>query len=80
MGVPTDIAPGKDGADDPESWDQTFNSPDPESKTPGYGESLQNNPGGLEKERLAVIDFPLWKQIAMKGFTLIARQLNRPFV
>ena len=49
MGVPTDIAPGKDGADDPESWDQTFNSPGPESKTPGYGESLQNNPGGLKK-------------------------------
>ena len=27
MGVPTDIAPGKDGADDPASWDESFNSP-----------------------------------------------------
>ena len=49
MGVPTDIAPGKDGADDPDSWDETFNSPGPESKTPGTGETLQNNPGGLKK-------------------------------
>ncbi|MDP6723176.1 MAG: sulfatase, partial [Pirellulaceae bacterium] len=49
MGVPTDVAPGKDGADDPDSWDEAFNSPGPESKTPGTGETLQNNPGGLKK-------------------------------
>lgn len=49
MGVPTDIAPGKDGADDPDSWDETFNSPGPESKAPGAGETLQNNPDGLKK-------------------------------
>ncbi|MGB0595070.1 MAG: sulfatase-like hydrolase/transferase [Rubripirellula sp.] len=49
MGVPTDIAPGKDGADDPASWDEAFNSPGPESKTPGTGETLQNNPGGLKQ-------------------------------
>ena len=49
MGVPTDIAPGKDGADDPASWDEAFNSPGPESKAPGTGETLQNNPGGLKK-------------------------------
>ncbi len=49
MGVPTDIAPGKDGADDPNSWDEAFNSPGPESKAPGIGETLQNNPGGLKK-------------------------------
>jgi iduronate 2-sulfatase len=49
MGVPTDIAPGKDGADDPDSWDEAFNSPGPESKAPGTGETLQNNPDGLKK-------------------------------
>ncbi|MEC8557103.1 MAG: sulfatase [Planctomycetota bacterium] len=49
MGVPTDIAPGKDGADDPDSWDEAFNSPGPESKAQGIGETLQNNPGGLKK-------------------------------
>ena len=49
MGVPTDIGPGKDGADDPASWDEAYNSPGPESKAPGKGETLQNNPGGLKK-------------------------------
>jgi len=49
MGVPTDIAPGKDGADDPASWDEAYNSPGPESKAPGKGETLQNNPGGHKK-------------------------------
>jgi len=49
MGVPTDIAPGRDGEDDPASWDQAFNSPGPESKARGAGETLQNNPGGLKK-------------------------------
>jgi len=49
MGVPTDIGPGRDGADDPASWDEAYNSPGPESKAPGFGETLQNNPGGLKK-------------------------------
>jgi len=49
MGVPTDIAPGRDGADDPASWDEAFNSPGPESRAPGTGETLQNNPDGLKK-------------------------------
>ena len=49
MGVPTDIGPGRDGADDPASWDEAHNSPGPESKTPGFGETLQDNPGGLKK-------------------------------
>ncbi len=49
MGVPTDIAPGRDGEDDPASWDEAFNSPGPESKAAGTGETLQNNPGGLKK-------------------------------
>ena len=49
MGVPTDIAPGRDGDDDPASWDEAFNSPGPESKAPGTDETLQNNPDGLKK-------------------------------
>ncbi|SVC40500.1 uncharacterized protein METZ01_LOCUS293354, partial [marine metagenome] len=49
MGVPTDIGPGRDGADDPASWDEAYNSPGPESKAAGFGETLQNNPGGLKK-------------------------------
>ena len=49
MGVPTDVAPGRDGEDDPASWDEAFNSPGPESKARGTGETLQNNPGGLKK-------------------------------
>ena len=39
MGVPPDIAKGSDGADDPASWDEKFNSPGPESKAPGFGET-----------------------------------------
>ena len=35
--------------DDPTSWDESFNSPGPESKTPGSGETLQNNPERLKK-------------------------------
>ena len=49
MGVPTDIGPGRDGADDPASWDERFNSPGPESKAPGKGETLERNPGGKKK-------------------------------
>lgn len=48
MGVPTDIGPGNDGADDPASWNEVFNSRGPESRTPGTGETLQNNPNGLK--------------------------------
>lgn len=50
MGVPTDIAPGRDGADDPASWDEAFNSPGPEARAPGRGETLENNPGGKNKK------------------------------
>lgn len=46
MGVPGGIEAGTDGADDPASWDQKFNSQGPEWKAPGTGETLQNNPDG----------------------------------
>ncbi len=54
MGVPGGIEefgdPKKsnnfDGADDPASWTEKFNSPGPEWKAPGNGENLERNPDG----------------------------------
>lgn len=52
MGVPGGIEEGNDGrdynngdgADDPASWTERFNSPGPEWKAPGNGETLEGNP------------------------------------
>jgi len=49
MGVPPDVAKGSDGADDPESWDEVYNSKGPETKVAGLAEMLSHNPGGLKK-------------------------------
>ena len=46
MGVPGGIERGDDGADDPSSWTERFNSQGPEWKAPGDGETLENNPDG----------------------------------
>lgn len=46
MGVPGDIETGSDGADDPASWTEKFNSPGPEWKAKGEGETLEGNPNG----------------------------------
>jgi iduronate 2-sulfatase len=54
MGVPGGVEIGTDprkhdnfnGADDERSWTQRFNSPGPEWKAPGDGETLENNPDG----------------------------------
>lgn len=51
MGVPGGVetgAPGKnyDGADDPASWSERHNTPGPEWKAKGDGETLQKNPEG----------------------------------
>ncbi len=46
MGVPGGIESGGDGADDPRSWTEKFNSPGPEWKAPGKGETLEGNPDG----------------------------------
>jgi iduronate 2-sulfatase len=48
MGVPGDIEKGSDGADDPLSWTERFNSQGPEWKAPGEGETLENNPNGTK--------------------------------
>ena len=49
MGVPPDITKGSDGADDPDSWDEAYNSQGPEANAPGRAELLSNNPGGLKQ-------------------------------
>lgn len=46
MGIPDDIETGSDGADDPASWTEKFNSPGPEWKAKGEGETLEGNPNG----------------------------------
>jgi len=46
MGVPGGIEQGSDGADDPASWTEKFNSKGPEWKAPGTGETLESNPDG----------------------------------
>ena len=46
MGVPGGIEDGGDGADDPQSWTERFNSPGPEWKAAGVGETLEGNPDG----------------------------------
>jgi iduronate 2-sulfatase len=46
MGVPGGIEKGTDGADDPRSWSERFNSQGPEWKAPGVGETLERNPKG----------------------------------
>lgn len=54
MGVPGGIEEGGDpkatnngdGADDPASWTEKFNSPGPEWKAKGVGETLESNPQG----------------------------------
>jgi iduronate 2-sulfatase len=46
MGVPGGIEKGTDGSDDPASWTERFNSPGPEWKAPGDGETLENNADG----------------------------------
>jgi len=46
MGVPGGIEKGDDGADDPISWTERFNSQGPEWTAVGKGETLEGNPDG----------------------------------
>lgn len=48
MGVPGGIERGDDGADDPASWNERFNSQGPEWKAAGEGETLEGNPDGTK--------------------------------
>jgi iduronate 2-sulfatase len=46
MGVPGGIEDGSHGSDDQLSWTERFNSPGPEWKASGAGETLESNPDG----------------------------------
>nr|WP_052031686.1 sulfatase [Rhodopirellula maiorica] len=46
MGVPGGIEKGGNEADDERSWNERFNSPGPEWKAAGDGETLERNPNG----------------------------------
>lgn len=48
MGVPGGIEEGGHGADDSLSWTERYNSPGPEWKAPGDGETLEGNPDGTK--------------------------------
>ena len=53
MGVPggvEDLGPGRDynGADDPASWTERWNTPGPEWRAAGTGETLERNPDGTK--------------------------------
>lgn len=48
MGVPGGIEKGDDGADDPASWTERYNSKGPEWTAPGPGETLEGNPDGTK--------------------------------
>ena len=89
MGVPGGIEQGGDGADDPASWTERYNSPGPEWKAPGIGETLEGNPDGTkpvmggntfvvveaEGDDLVHSD----GRTAAKAVELIQRHADRPF-
>ena len=97
MGVPGGIEEGGDakktnngdGADDPASWTERFNSPGPEWKARGVGETLEGNPDGkrpvvggntfvvveAEGDDLAHSD----GRTAAKAVELIEKHAGRPF-
>jgi iduronate 2-sulfatase len=89
MGVPIGIEEGSDGADDPASWTERFNSQGPEWKSPGVGETLEGNPNGdrpvvggntfvvvsADGDDLAQSD----GKTAAKACELIAQHADKPF-
>ena len=49
MGVPGGIEKGTNGEDDPRSWTEKYNSPGPEWRATGDGETLENNADGRKQ-------------------------------
>ena len=89
MGVPGGIESGLDGADDAASWTERFNSPGPEWKAPGVGETLENNPDG-KKPAVGGNTFVVVEadgddlvhsdgKTAAKAVELIAKHKDEPF-
>lgn len=67
MGVPIDIETGSNGADDEASWSERFNSPGPEWKAIGIGETLEGNPDGKK----SVMGGNTFVVVAAKGDDLV---------
>jgi iduronate 2-sulfatase len=89
MGVPGGIEDGGHGADDELSWSERFNSPGPEWKAPGAGETLERNPDG-KKPVMGGNTFVVVAadgddlvhsdgKTAAKACELIAQNKDRPF-
>jgi iduronate 2-sulfatase len=97
MGVPGGIEEGGDGrnhdggngADDVASWTERFNSPGPEWKAPGNGETLEGNPDGKRPvvggNTFVVVEADGDDAVhsdgktATKASELIARHKDKPF-
>jgi len=94
MGVPGGIeekGAGQDynGADDPASWTERFNSPGPEWKAAGTGETLENNPDGAKPvmggNTFVVVEADGDDEVhsdgktAAKAVELIRRHAGQPF-
>jgi arylsulfatase A-like enzyme/Zn-dependent M28 family amino/carboxypeptidase len=89
MGVPGEVEAGANGADDPASWTERFNSQGPEWKAPGIGETLEGNSDGkrpivggntfvvvaADGDDLVHAD----GKTAAKACELIAQHKDRPF-
>ena len=90
MGVPGGIEKGTDGADDPASWTERFNSAGPEWKAPGDGETLENNADGRKPGPVGGNTFVVVEadgddlvhsdgKTAAKAVELIKRHKDKPF-
>jgi iduronate 2-sulfatase len=89
MGVPGGIEEGSDGADDPASWTEKFNSPGPEWRAAGNAETLEGNPDG-KKPAVGGNTFVVVEaegddlihsdgKTAAKAVELIEKHAGRPF-
>lgn len=77
------------GADDEASWTERFNSPGPEWKAPGNGETLENNPDGKKPvmggNTFVVVEADGGDDVhsdgktAIKASQLIAEHAGKPF-
>ena len=89
MGVPGGIEKGTDGADDPASWTERFNSAGPEWKAPGDIELLEGNPDGKKPPKggnnFIVVEADGGDEVhsdglaAKKAVELIEAHKNEPF-
>ena len=89
MGVPGGIESGGHGADDAVSWSERFNSPGPEWKAPGTGETLEGNPNGKRPvvggNTFVVVEADGGDEVhsdgktAKKAIELIQKHQDKPF-